>query len=143
MARIDATGGAAAKVGLERRRSRERAALLVVDDLRRDVPVGRNTARRGRSAVPWTLRRTRLWRRKPQLALVLWPALSSLRYLLRGLAGLAHDVLADVADALALVGLGLLEGTDVGGNLADDLLVDPDHVDLGLEGTSNSMPSGA
>ena len=40
------------------------------------------------------------------------------------LAGLAADVLADVADALALVGLGRPDVADLGGHLADQFLVD-------------------
>src|SRR3954453_9025771 len=43
---------------------------------------------------------------------------------LTGLSDLAADVLAGVTDALALVGLGLAELADVGGHLADELLVD-------------------
>ena len=50
--------------------------------------------------------------------------------LLTGLAGLADDVLALVADALALVRLGLAEVADLGGHLADPLLVDATHDDL-------------
>src|SRR3954451_4367790 len=45
---------------------------------------------------------------------------------LAGLAGLAPDLLAGVADALALVRLGLAGRTDLRGDLADELLVDPD-----------------
>src|SRR3978361_1984229 len=44
--------------------------------------------------------------------------------LLAGLAGLAEDLLAEVAHTLALVGLGLAHGADVGGDLADQFLVD-------------------
>src|SRR3546814_19935157 len=48
--------------------------------------------------------------------------------LLARLSGLLGDVLAEVPDALALVGLGLADLADVGGDLADRLLVDaPDH----------------
>src|SRR3546814_7291982 len=48
--------------------------------------------------------------------------------LLARLSGLLGDVLAEVPDALALVGLGLADLADVGGALADRLLVDaPDH----------------
>src|SRR5690349_12347427 len=45
---------------------------------------------------------------------------------LAGLAGLAADVLAGVAHALALVGLGLASRADLCGDLADQLLVDAD-----------------
>src|SRR5687767_2790780 len=47
---------------------------------------------------------------------------------------LAEDVLAAVLDALALVGLGLAPAADLGGELADRLLVDPADVDRGLVG---------
>src|SRR2546430_6839137 len=54
------------------------------------------------------------------------------------LPGLALHVLAGVADALALVGLGLADLADVGGDLTDHLLVDAlDHDSRGdrhLEG---------
>src|SRR3954447_9529107 len=46
------------------------------------------------------------------------------------LARLDLDDLALVADALALVRLGLAHAPEVGGELADDLLVGPGHVDL-------------
>src|SRR6266516_6740044 len=44
--------------------------------------------------------------------------------LLRGLARLAADLLAGVAHALALVGVGAAQAADLGGHLADLLLVD-------------------
>src|SRR5215207_7864693 len=50
---------------------------------------------------------------------------------LAGLAGLAADVLARVADALALVRLGLARRADLGGNLADELLVDAEDREVG------------
>src|SRR5690606_28547727 len=53
---------------------------------------------------------------------------------LAGLASLAADVLVDVADALALVRLGLAPRTDVGGHLADELLVDAVDLDAGRLG---------
>jgi hypothetical protein len=49
---------------------------------------------------------------------------------LAGLAGLAADHFARVADTLALVGLGLAGGADSGGHLADELLVDADDGQL-------------
>src|SRR6187455_80765 len=45
---------------------------------------------------------------------------------------LAEDVLAAVLDALALVGLGLAPAADLGGKLADGLLVDTRDLDRGL-----------
>src|SRR5262245_52496748 len=50
---------------------------------------------------------------------------------LAGLAGLAADVLALVADTLALVRLGLARRADLRGNLADELLVDADDREAG------------
>src|SRR6186713_2040226 len=48
---------------------------------------------------------------------------------------LAEDVLAAVLDALALVGLGLAPAADLGGELADGLLVDTADQDRGLVGS--------
>src|SRR5689334_12699776 len=45
---------------------------------------------------------------------------------------LAEDVLAAVGDAFALVGLGLAPAADLGGKLADGLLVDARNFDRGL-----------
>src|SRR5439155_15323366 len=82
----------------------------------------RNTARRGRSAVPDTCLRTRRCRR---IRCSRFCSARMLRLPLRGLAGLLPDPLALVPDALALVRLGLAELPDVRGHLADLLLVDP------------------
>src|SRR3954454_5070762 len=94
----------------------------------------RNTARRGRASVPARWRRIRAWRfvrAAPRLATCVisvflgqWLLLAAD---LAGLAGLAADVLAGVAHALALVWLGLAGRTDLGRDLADQLLVDADH----------------
>src|SRR5207244_3473762 len=73
----------------------------------------RKTTRRGRSAVPWTLARTRRWRRRR----------ASLTMRRGTLADLPADVLALVADALALVRLGRAHLADLGGRLPDHLLV--------------------
>src|SRR5690606_13383362 len=48
-----------------------------------------------------------------------------------GLARLETDLLARVADALAVVGVGRPYRADVGGHLPDGLLVDAAHLDLG------------
>src|SRR4029077_4421504 len=90
----------------------------------------RNTVRRGRAAVPMTFLRTRRWRRRRCSDLVRLIAGSS-TWLLGGLAGFALDALAGVADALALVGLGLAELANVGGHLSDELLVEAAHGDAG------------
>src|SRR5262245_195178 len=50
------------------------------------------------------------------------------------LAFLAEDVLAGILDALALVGLGRAEVANLGRHLADPLLVDAGHHDLGRLG---------
>src|SRR5688572_431069 len=87
----------------------------------------RNTARRGRSAEPSTFLRTRRWRRTR--ASRFFCALTVMSSSLARLPGLLGDVLAEVPDALALVGLGLADLADVGGDLADRLLVDALHDD--------------
>src|SRR3954451_2923650 len=96
----------------------------------------RNTASRGRDESPASRRRRRVcrfWRAAPRLsvAVIRWfLGLSSGGLLLAadlaGLAGLAADLLAGVADTLALVGLGLAGGSDARGDLAHQLLVDAD-----------------
>src|SRR6266542_241281 len=102
----------------------------------------RKTASRGRSPVPARLRRIRSWRfcrAAPRLAtwvIVRGPSrLTDPRLLLAadlaGLAGLAANELARVADALALVGLGLAGGPNARRDLPDELLVDPDHGQVG------------
>src|SRR6476660_230376 len=88
----------------------------------------RKTARRGRAVVPVTRLRTRRWRLTRASAL---PTAMGALLLLPGLAGLAQDALAGVADTLALVGLGLADLADVGRHLADQLLVRPPDGDAG------------
>src|SRR6266550_6392005 len=99
----------------------------------------RNTARRGRSVVPLTRLRTRRWRltRASAVRTAIVPLL-----LLPGLAGLAQDALAGVADALALVGLGLADLADVGRHLADQLLVGPPDGDAGRGRNLEGDPLG-
>src|SRR6185437_12147666 len=80
----------------------------------------RKMPRRGRSAVPRTLPRTRRWRRRRAWYVVTLGTLTNL----------PPDVLALVADALALVRLGRTHLPDLCGRLADDLLVDAAHDDL-------------
>src|SRR5262245_23300651 len=101
----------------------------------------RKTARRGRSAEPAIVRRIRSWRfcraapREATFVIVIVPSSTASWLLLAadlaGLAGLAADVLARVADTLALVRLGLARGADLGGDLADELLVDADDREAG------------
>src|SRR6188768_2552556 len=92
----------------------------------------RNTARRGRSAVPRTFLRTRRCRRCRGSSEGFFFEL--IRTSLARLSGLALDVLAGVPDALALVRLGLADLANVGGHLADLLLVDAPHDDPGRDG---------
>src|SRR5215475_4963806 len=73
----------------------------------------RKTTRRGRSAEPRTFARTRRWRRRR----------ASLTARLGTLPDLSPHVLALIADALALVRLGRANLADLGGGLADHLLV--------------------
>src|SRR5690348_15605585 len=80
----------------------------------------RKMPRRGRSAVPRILPRTRRWRRRRDWYVVGLGTLSDL----------PPDVLALVANALALVRLGRAHLPDLCGRLADDLLVDAAHNDL-------------
>src|SRR5690349_14360496 len=81
----------------------------------------RKTTSRGRSAVPRTFARTRRWRRRR----------ASLTVRLGTLTDLSPHVLPFVADALALVGLGRANLADLGGRLADHLLVRSLDDDLG------------
>src|SRR3978361_372654 len=86
----------------------------------------RVTTRRGRSAGPLTFLRPRIWRRardaiRPEVCL---PVRSEMAMSLASLSDLATNPLTRVPHALALVGLGLAKLADVGGDLADELLVD-------------------
>src|SRR4026209_2491989 len=98
----------------------------------------RKTARRGRDSVPSRWRRIRSWRLRraaPRLAPSFIVSLPSWVLLLAadlaGLAGLSADLLARVANALALVRLRLAGRPDLRGDLADELLVDPDYGEAG------------
>src|SRR5689334_17939555 len=97
----------------------------------------RNTARRGRSAVPRTFLRTRRWRRSRAsvlLSVMVNEPRGRRASSLGRLPGLPEHPLVGVADALALVGLGLADLADVGGDLADELLVDARHLDARRDG---------
>src|ERR1700676_151794 len=93
----------------------------------------RNTESRARPpAARLMVRRTRPVRRSPRsltVAIVGSYRLRHARLLL--LALLAEDELARVSDALALIGLGRPVVADIGRDLADLLLVDAGHHDLG------------
>src|SRR3954447_5053330 len=86
----------------------------------------RVTTSRGRSAVPWSFLRPRTWRcRRAFVRDAVCLCLDrEIPMSLTSLSDLAADVLAGVAHALALVGLGLAELADVRGDLTDELLVD-------------------
>src|SRR5262245_35425041 len=92
----------------------------------------RNTDKRGRAAVPRTFLRTRWWRRL-RASTLCSVIVSTSRVLasLRRLAGFAEDPLVGVADALALVRLGLANLADVGRDLPHQLLVVPLDRDAG------------
>jgi hypothetical protein len=126
-------------------RRRPASADQVVDDLDGDV-LGRAGDDQARTlGVPETFLRPRTWRRRRErtraggvlVVLVRSP------WLLTSLSDLAADVLAGVADALALVRLGLAELADVGGDLADELLVDARRPERVGPRPSKVMPSGA
>src|SRR4051794_23953800 len=88
----------------------------------------RNTDNRGRSLpVDLSALRTRLRRSSRGLS---FEAITDLLLL----ALLAEDALVCIFDTLALVRLGTAELADFGGHLADLLLVDPAHDDLGRLG---------
>src|SRR5688500_3454951 len=89
--------------------------------------VERVTTSRGRAAVPLTFLRTRKWRRP----LPIRRDSEMFIGLLTRLPDLAADVLAGVADTLALVRLRLADLADVRGDLADLLLVDAAHDEAG------------
>src|SRR6185369_2980012 len=93
----------------------------------------RVTTRRGRTGVPETRLRTRVCRRSRAVRrLALAVRLTAMIYLLLpGLSDLAADDLALVPHALALVRVGLAQATDLGGDLADQLLVDAVHDEAG------------
>src|SRR5262245_18026810 len=92
----------------------------------------RKTDSRGRPPlVPASERRTRCLRRSN------WFSLRSMTCASLLLAFLALDVLALVADTLALVGLRLARGPDHGGHLADLLLVDARYRDDLLLGAAH------
>src|SRR5581483_4250472 len=105
------------------RRRRQRAARRVVDDLGEDVPG------RSRDDETRTCRRTVHLLADAQVPTRSRGATQGRCFrcahrLLSCLSGLAPDDFALVAHALALVGLGLADLADVGGGLADLLLVD-------------------
>src|SRR5215211_2639269 len=127
--RVDVGAGLelAAHVLLERGGGRKRDAALVVDDLRVDL-LRRAEHRQPRPAVRGLADRAP----NPRLAAVLGPySLSHDGRPLLLLAFLAEDELVRILHALALVGLGTAEVADLGGGLADLLLLDAGDDHLG------------
>src|SRR5690606_18718358 len=112
------------QIGLHRRGGHEGPTDGVVDDLGVDVP-----ARAGHDETG-TLGRSGETLADAQVAAaarghLALGALDDHRHgLLTSLSNLATDVLARVADALGLVGVGLAQLADVRSHLADELLVD-------------------
>src|SRR5829696_6040712 len=86
----------------------------------------RYTERRGRSAVPATLRRTR-WRRFSLC--IRFFSTTAILISLPSLADLAPDLLVAVADALTLIRLGRTDLPDLSRRLAYPLLVYTAHDD--------------
>src|SRR6478609_3963252 len=136
--------GEAAQVGLHGRRRRERLAHDVVDHLDGDVlrGAGHDQARTLGGAVDLLTTadlttQTRLRARSGVLVVRKRDRHGSLT----SLSDLAADLLAGVTNTLALVGLGLAQLADVRGNLADELLVDPLHTELGgrLDGEGDAV----
>src|SRR5919112_475522 len=103
----------------------------------------RVTTRRGRSAVPATFLRPRTCRRRrdltrPAVCLLFF---SEIAMSLTCLSDLATDVLSRVANALALVRLGLAQLADLRRRLADELLVDALDAEAGgaLDGEGDPL----
>src|SRR5438067_10646629 len=94
------------------------------------------TASRGRSGVPLTRLRMRVWRIavwdfRFKVAIGLFGMiLIKTRALLHGLAFLAADLLARVTHALAFVRLGRVIAANIRGNLSDEVLVAAFNLDL-------------
>src|SRR5215469_11123015 len=111
---------------------RERVARRVIDELGKRVPRrARNYQPRPQRAALDLLADAQMPplprgypRRGPACDPDVGPGLGARHVLLTSLSDLAADLLALVAHALALVGIGLAELADVGGNLAHLLLVD-------------------
>src|SRR5262249_60792675 len=84
----------------------------------------RNTDSRGRPPAPLASERRTRWARRSN-----WLSLRSMVCASLLLAFLHVDVLAPVADALALIGLGRARGADDGRHLPHPLLVDAGDLD--------------
>src|SRR5258707_869281 len=92
----------------------------------------RKTASRGLAAVPVTFFRIRCRMRRRMASLSILFCMALLDLLRAGLAGLLAHVLVRVAHALALVDVRRAQRTDLRGDLADRLTVDPRHGELRL-----------
>src|SRR3569833_90695 len=113
---------------VQARRRCQRTARRVVDDLGIDILVRAVDAQTGATIGPG-LDRLANARLAPFSSLLtdghVWRSLLLLAFL-------TCDVFADVTDTLALVRLWLAVGADIGGHLADLLLIRPTDGDIGL-----------
>src|SRR5215471_6408993 len=79
----------------------------------------RNTHSRGRDSVPLRFFRMRSWiRSRTSLESIFGILLTS------RLAGLLFQALAGIADSFVLVGIRFFQGSDIRGNLSDQLTID-------------------
>src|ERR1700757_2595731 len=138
LCRLDVGAGleAFAHVLLQRGGGCDGSAVRIVDHLRIDV-FRRAEDRKPRAMAAGAADVSPHFRRPPQgpISDARHRALPSFL-----LAFLAEDVFARVLDALALVGFGLAESADFGGDVADLLLVDAGDDDLGRLGYRDGYP---
>src|SRR5450759_5254055 len=114
------------------------ASSMSCTEIQRSV---RETARRGRSAVPFTFRRMRAWMRAFASTRACAFSMVPASLLARGLAGLLLEDLAHEAESLQLVWVGRTNAADLGRRLADFLLVDSRDDDVRLSLIHISEPT--
>lgn len=115
----------------------------VVDHLNVDVFQATETDSLGLSAVPETLLRRRLCRRRRISFLLLVLIISAHLVLLRsGLAGLAQDMFAEIVNALALVRFGRAVSANDRSDLANNLFVNALDENLGCAFHGKANPFG-
>src|SRR4051794_16887028 len=132
-----------AQVGLHRRRRGHGLADRVVDDLDEEVTARARHDEAGTDRGAGDLLATAHLATDAGGSLALAALDDHCHGLLTGLSDLATDLLACVANALALVRVGLAQLADVGGDLADQLLVDALHREAGrvLDGKVDAVRS--